>query len=375
MAARGLLLCAAICCRQAASAHAALRGRPGQAAMRLRDRLVLAWARGHNATGVEDLVPGTFVHGNVSVRGLATRRDFALGQVVMRVPTELLIRPVNAAKALGHDTATALDAALKGSSTPFPSAPLALFLALELRRGSASPWAPYIASLPSIEDYRTYHPMLATDAELAHYEALPLVARIREERRLLQGAWMLWVARANATILVDHWAAKAKVTFDDFLWGYVATMSHGVRGNMVPVFDLINDEGPSDQNVKSVGTVEFSLVDRLGYFEAKATKPVHAGEELLSYRAGVGDTETRFVANGVDDEAHFFLWGFVPTQSARPAKPLGESSCSRLWAAWEARSPGSSARTEGFGALIREQCQPRGGTRVATMRRAAGGAA
>merc|ERR1719162_1889134 len=221
-----------------------------------------------------------FQHGAAKIRGLASNASLASGTMVMQIPEKLMIRRSNATEALGETLAQSLDdtmvkAAVK-SKADYASAALAVFLAAEHLAGAESLWAPYLASLPTLSEYESYHPMFASESLLAHFDGLPMVEKIRHEKHLLQEAWRIWQDSSSSKS-----TRLQKVDWDSFLLAYGWMMSHAVRGNMVPIFDLLNSAIPTqDRNTKAVGCIK--RVDMLGYFEARTSCDVRANSELLN---------------------------------------------------------------------------------------------
>merc|ERR1712194_299247 len=162
------------------------------------------------------------------------------GEVVLVIPELALIRPIDASTSLGSEVSQRLDAALEASGMPGMSGGLALFLALEQAAGRASRWASYLASLPTLEAYRQFHPMLAEADLLASLDGLPLAGKVLSEQELLRSAW------SEAQALMGE--RIAHLTFYDFMWGYLSVATHAVAGVMTPICDLANDGGEAGRN-------------------------------------------------------------------------------------------------------------------------------
>jgi len=307
-----------------------------------RDAELLLWVSSHGGAGMDQLFVDEFAHGDIKIRGLGTKSELANDSEVMRIPEKLLIRSSAAKAAVGTELAESLEAAMSGSSVEYGSGALAVFLASERLRGPDSFWAPYLASLPSLTLYKEFHSFFGSEELFTHFSELPLVATIREEWKLLEDAWSAWQQHkdlAPAQIRKD-------ISWDNFSESYLWQVSHAAKGNMVPVFDLMNSAMGHGTAV-SVGCIK--RVDLVGYFEVRVNAPVGAGQELLNH-----------YSSNYNNEMWLFRWAFVDSENPNPVPQLDAQTCGRLLEASQSLpsnlDSGDLARAQGFRTLIAEHC-------------------
>jgi len=99
--------------------------------------------------------------GNLTIRGLVATRAVAANTTLLRVPRALILvgDDVDAHKYRPH-------AAGVRQKPRQPDLLLAVRMLEERGKGTASKWAPYLSELPSAREYASFHPLMATQADL-----------------------------------------------------------------------------------------------------------------------------------------------------------------------------------------------------------------
>lgn len=165
---------------------------------------ITSWMRGFPAAMAVFIAPslaGRFTpHGGVSIRGVVTTEDLPAGRLIMSIPTSLWVTAENLRRHWAEEVyaaeasidelpsclalATAMgDEARAERRDAYSRLQDAVALALE-PRSNASFLAPYLDALPSLEDYRSFHPALASEEVRAEWAALPLFRAVDVSREL-----------------------------------------------------------------------------------------------------------------------------------------------------------------------------------------------
>jgi len=132
---------------------------------------VFAWVKKQGGHGLDNIRIGLFDKAGHKVRGLAATRDLPAKSEVLSIPSNVILT-------LQHPTVQdspfqKVDSELGGLLLRLP-----LFLAAERRKllnGKTSFWAPWIKSLPSPEEFASFHPYYAEPGLMTNFSALPLV--------------------------------------------------------------------------------------------------------------------------------------------------------------------------------------------------------
>lgn len=187
---------------------------------------------------------GTFERGGMQVRGLRAERNFAEGEVVLKVPEELWLYSDKVAKHLSKNCH-------------------ALYLATERRKGAESWWYPYIQVMPVPEDYDQFMLSYADESLLESYTQLPPA----EASLSTQETWRKQWAQCQ------RYDEAKNVTFDDFRWAKTASQTRSWDSEhgwvMVPLADMANTD--LNTNMYWPGMVSFELL---------ADRDIAKGEEL-----------------------------------------------------------------------------------------------
>jgi len=143
-------------------------------------RRVVAWLREQGGY-VGPVQVSTVRRGALNIRGLIATQDIAANTTIVRVPRQLIFvgDDVDQRK---YSPSGSSSASKKADSDVF----LAVRIAEERAKGSASKWWPYLAEMPSMGEYGSFHPLAASAADLEPFADLPTVQRVRETRQRIK---------------------------------------------------------------------------------------------------------------------------------------------------------------------------------------------
>lgn len=293
--------------------------------------------------GSKHLKNGEFLHGGVSIRGLSAVSGMKTGTEVLRVPAELVLSKAN----------PAVQNFYHGIDFEEPSDPtwkLVSFLAASKRLGDRSPWGPYLAHLPKLDDFKAFHPLWASEDLLHLFAPIPLLHDVREYRRRARTEWRQWQdfsqvleqKLADGLKSDEQTEALRKAALDinekDIQWAFTVVLTRGFgtpQGSaLAPVADDLNTDGPFKLNVQWHGQQDGSV-------QLVTTASVAKGDELLtSYSAGPRNN---------DDFAASF--GFALKDNADVVGKLSPRACDSMAA-------GVKSRSGSKGSVHSEKCAP-----------------
>jgi hypothetical protein len=303
-----------------------------------------AWLRGLGATVHDGLeLFGKRADGE---RGVFAVRPIAKGEMLLHLPTQASITACdNSDECCGWMPAAARQAS--------PVLRTALYLMREQSRGADSPWATYLASLPSA--YSTLEHW--TKAELAELEGTCVydeISTLRDESGELIGpARVLW-EKSIAPMVHAEPALWPDASFTSFLnacaavrtRGFFDTADGGTGGPfMLPAVDMLNHA--------CTATATTLTVERLGgarVFSMEAERDIEAGEEVVH------------VYDQLDSSQLLLTYGFVASEgegalpaTARLPLPLLLEACEAVRTdgrlGWDA-SDGWDAKVEACTRLL-----------------------
>lgn len=143
-------------------------------------RRVLTWLREQGGY-VGPVKLSNVRRGDLSIRGLVATQNIAANTTLVRVPRQLLF--------VGDDV-DQRKYTPSGSASLNKHADSDVFLAVrvaeERSKGSASKFWPYLAEMPSMEEYASFHPLAAAAADLEPFAELPTVKRVRETKEKIK---------------------------------------------------------------------------------------------------------------------------------------------------------------------------------------------
>lgn len=177
-------------------------------------RRVVAWLRDQGGY-VGPVQVSTVRRGALNIRGLIATQDIAANTTIVRVPRQLIF--------VGDDV-DQRNYSPSGSSSASKKADSDVFLAVrvaeERAKGSASKWWPYLAEMPSMEEYGSFHPLAAPAADLEPFADLPAVQRVRETRQRIK-------KRFHTMGIDKRWE------WEEFWHGYVTYISRAYGASSV----------------------------------------------------------------------------------------------------------------------------------------------
>eukprot|EP00929_Paragymnodinium_shiwhaense_P108433 TRINITY_DN74753_c0_g1_i1.p1 TRINITY_DN74753_c0_g1~~TRINITY_DN74753_c0_g1_i1.p1 ORF type:complete len:709 (-),score=134.64 TRINITY_DN74753_c0_g1_i1:95-2059(-) len=278
---------------------------------------LFAWAKRHGIRGLENLKVAHFPKGpdGAPVLGLALQRPVKKGDVLLKVPSHLVLW------SQGNTTKSAFRTA--GVPTPVVNEggldPLLRLCAglLALRQQAFPTWEGWIRSLPTLADYREYHPMTATAKLLGSFEELPLSQRVHRAQRTRDAQLNLFQELGGIA------------SGDDWQWAHLVVTSRcwshrdraGRKGLMiVPVADFLNSGSVEEQNV----IAHIGDPDRGEAFVYTARSDLPAGSELIGYHSPASESDDNSESWGfVLDRDHHPVWTTAPPH-------LSRETCSKL---------------------------------------------
>lgn len=274
---------------------------------------LLTWASDHGATGIDNVRFAMFNHTGIDMRGLAAAKDLPAG-VLLEMPDDEILSLLNPKFTGGLQLPADGDHRAKHHG----------ILATHRTLGKDSPFAEYIASLPTAENFASFHPLKASDDVLEAFHGLPLAQLVESRRRDVESQWQEWQSLVTESQGSGPVATGAiAVNRDDFEWAYLSCVTHCfglplvdkqsghlVKATaMVPVADACNTD-------KSANVVWLSdHHSSPNKFQLSATHELPAGTEIIVPYAGK--------VNGYTNEAYADEWGFAMV-GAQGSDAVGE---------------------------------------------------
>jgi len=158
---------------------------------------------------------------------------------------------------------------------------LAVAWAGEVKKGGSSFYAPYFRVLPTMAEFRSFHPITAKPSLLRDFQPLPVMEIVRSVQArdmALASCFQAWQRMPGADLHL------ARLTWEDVYTALLQlrTRSHGINevdAAMVPGADMLN-VGMSSAGLDGTGSLntEWNISD--GWFAVKTNAPVAAGQEL-----------------------------------------------------------------------------------------------
>eukprot|EP00927_Polykrikos_kofoidii_P040441 TRINITY_DN34572_c0_g1_i1.p1 TRINITY_DN34572_c0_g1~~TRINITY_DN34572_c0_g1_i1.p1 ORF type:complete len:511 (-),score=43.51 TRINITY_DN34572_c0_g1_i1:653-1993(-) len=264
----------------------------------------VAWLRREGADVNPHLVSNAIVRGGALIRSVATKRQLQAGGTLLVVPKKLWIHLDNFPKfrdTPGLEGATTADAQLLR---------LVAALAVEAKKGDASLFAPYLQRLPTLSDYRAFHPRLAEPQLASDFGALHLV-------RVMKAAGEV---DARLIRLIEAWQRDPRrpheldsVSKDDLQLAFMRFRSRriGVEGGqsaLVPGVDFINPTVGERVNTR--------LVQQASGFKVIASKNLNTSQEVFVDYCETCDN-SRFLAS----------WGIFLEGNSNPLDAKHRPDC------------------------------------------------
>jgi hypothetical protein len=191
-------------------------------------------------------------HGGFLVRGLSATKTIPNYTVIMSVPWNLILHG-GVVHELDNIEFSPGPCTHMGDSNRFLEI---LALAIETERGKASKWSAYISSLPTMSDYKSYHPSTIGESLSQAFISLPFVGAVLEmkKRTEMQSACLqeiqAYTQESPLKHLIENISPEAfelaSLRYSSRCYG------SGDKDNnsyMVPITDMFNTAPRDDINV------------------------------------------------------------------------------------------------------------------------------
>jgi len=267
-----------------------------------------AWMISNGATVTPNIHGAPTQHAGNSVRGVVTTADLPKGNF-LEIPSSLWINidtfPNFRDVRLDQQECTSL------SKDNQKQLKVSVGLASESR--DTSKFAPYLSNLPTLEDYKAFHPRLADTELLAEFAGLPLVDNIKVMQTVdaqIQRCFKAWRKQKDSPVSDLTWD-QVKLALQQF-----RTRCYGTNGggsSLIPASDLMNTGSSANLNT------EWGSGNSTHFVVATA-KPLSHGTELMDSYCPTCDN-TNFV----------LIWGIFlednAVQAANKDKAAPDSFC------------------------------------------------
>jgi hypothetical protein len=287
-----------------------------------------------------------FDHAGDLVRGIGATEAIAKGTLVLRVPRSLFVEP-------------------GGNSIPPELDKQEVLLAAELGsifHRSSSQFQRWLEALPSAEELHEFHPLYASNEDLALFSDLPIAMDARNQRTILRDAWTkLRNGKRDKTTL--KW--EGDFDWGDFFHYFVLQESRRLQLELphgrddappietlavVPIVDMINYSG-------SGANVAYEMVDENDALGVMATRDILKGEELLLSSKQAGGQHDK--KTGADNLDFAYRFGVSLGDNPVATRQLGKDVCEGLLDEIEelhARNDNKHRSRMLFSSLIYEAC-------------------
>jgi len=261
----------------------------------------LAWMRRDGAKIRSSVRVGLAAHGGVpGIRGLYVSESVPKNTVLISLPKALVMT----VEAIGGPLQTPEGCdKIKGFTQ-------GTMWALEMKKGSASSFAPYFNSLPSLADLFSFHPMLADEDVQKEFSELPLIGIIRASNDVFVRA----IRECLENMKTLPQSPVANVTLEEIVYANLvmaARVFHGTSkaDKWLPMFDMANTAGTH------LGTNLATKITKKR-IELKTTQEVPAGGWLF------------YKYSSMDNEHHMEKYGIYLEDNERPLNTVAPCSCS-----------------------------------------------
>jgi len=273
---------------------------------------LIQWMEQHGANISKRITVNSFQHGGISIRGLASSTDISENDTLIQVPKRLWIRMGNYPEIKSADLSRIPACQELGES--FREVLLkSAALALETKKGEASFYSPFLAYLPTLDEYRSFLPDMASDSIMREFRTFHFVRHKlgtwRFELKTMKLCFEAWKRKPTAPVGLSalDWATDMELA-------RARLQTRGYNGEelglvMVPLVDLANAR---------VGTenARWSFEDDV--FTVKSSCGIRAGSEVYEVYAKEDDNAELVYSWGMYFETN-------PTQQSPDS--FNEDSC------------------------------------------------
>lgn len=269
------------------------------------------WARAQGATGLDDVHPAYFNKSGQMVRGLMGMRKCTANYTLLSLPKSILLYAE-------HPSVIESPTSRAGKEKILGAYPIHAVLYLATARrlvdlGKPSPFAPYIRTLPSLEEFASFHILYADEEVLDMFSALPILQWVRDINGTLAQWWghfgAAWVSLAEE-------AGAQNLAFLDIKWALTVILTRAYHATWsaggfvcVPISDLCN----TALSANIAWPKDDADVD--GFWNITVTADIEEGVELTeSYQSTIPK----------DNAVMLVLYGFM-----QPGQQQGAASSAR----------------------------------------------
>ncbi|CAK0897818.1 unnamed protein product [Prorocentrum cordatum] len=204
---------------------------------------VSAWVRDNGGSGaLSSLTTNETEHGGYRVRGVIAREPISSGTIILQIPQRLWLwldnfPHVKEAELPSESMCSALSERVEASLR------IAAAVAGETHKGQASFFYPWLQTLPTLDDFRAFHPRLASEAVLADFATLPLVQKIRRSQRsdeAVQACFEAWRQQPHSLVANLTWNSVHGALLLFQTRSYSVRTAKGTADAMIPLSEFLN---------------------------------------------------------------------------------------------------------------------------------------
>jgi len=232
---------------------------------------VTQWMRLNGAEVNPHLAGNATFHGGNTIRGVVSTAGLVKDEVLAAVPRKLWIETAHF-PAIDKADINALDACGSHMSVGTRDRiKLAAAIAVEEKKGAVSFFYPYLSTLPTLADFRTFHPGFAGDVLMKDFGSLPTVSfAVRQQARDREVFWCFdsWKHSPESPAAHVDW-----LDFELALFQVRTRAYHvGEKPALIPGTDLLNTASDTALNTDWQANDDF--------FFLSAPSPVAAHVEV-----------------------------------------------------------------------------------------------
>jgi len=214
-------------------------------------------------------------HGGNHIRGVVTETELGPGEVLLRIPEKLWFSEEHFPELVQAKLPEIPECKLEPMDLKFLK--MGVAVARESKRKADSFFHPYLKTLPSFNDFRTFFPRLMENSVVVDFWALPLVKTVlfQQERdakaRVCFGSWQASAEGSAANISGIAWSDVSAGLLQFRTRAYHVGLN---RPALIPGSDLINTERAGTQNA------DWSTANRAFALTTGKDAKITAGSEL-----------------------------------------------------------------------------------------------
>jgi len=274
---------------------------------------VFQWMEQHGANISKGIAVSSVPHGGISVRGLVSSSKISENENLVQVPKRLWFHVHNYPEIETADLSNIVACSEIGEDF-LDVIITAAALALEAKKGNTSFYAPFFAYLPTLDEYRSFIPDMASDSIMQEFRSVHFVrhrlSRWRFELKTLRSCFEAWKRKpkAPAGISALDWDTDMQVA--RLHWQTRGYNSEKLGSIMVPLADLANARAGTGSNTWWVEEDDAFIV-------------------RSSHVIGVGSEVYEEYAKETHNADALYSWGmyFETNPMQQPPDSFDEESC------------------------------------------------